>query len=266
MHTHIKLRRHTDGAEAASGTTIPAAVPGVMALSPTLVVRGLAFITVVLILASVAGQLTKFVLGHERLFGLVDAVDLDLERNVPSSFSGFLMCLGGLLLGGIALLEKHRQSRDWWGWAGLAVGFMVMALDEIVAFHEGLSQPVREVLKMERNGIFYFTWIVPALILVGLLAASYRTFFLRLPVRSRWRFGGAAVLFLGGSLGVEMLSGVYADLHGVKGLGYALLTNLEESLELVGLVVFVWALLKHLEERYGEVRIVLGTPQEPLAG
>jgi hypothetical protein len=59
----------------------------------------------------------------------------------------------------------------------------------------------------------------------------------------------SAGLFLAGTLGMEMVGGRYVELHGNGTFTYALIANGEETLELVGLVVFLHALMVLLEKR-----------------
>lgn len=51
---------------------------------PARVTRWLSLVVACLVLASLAGQFSKYVLGHDRLLGLVPLFDLDREGNVPT--------------------------------------------------------------------------------------------------------------------------------------------------------------------------------------
>lgn len=64
----------------------------------------------------------------------------------------------------------------------------------------------------------------------------------------------AATLYLGGAIGVEMAGGRYAELHGTNNWTYSMIVTVEESLEIAGLIVFIWALLKYCTDNYKEVR------------
>jgi hypothetical protein len=69
------------------------------------------------------------------------------------------------------------------------------------------------------------------------------------------------LLFVLGGLGVEMWGGYYFDLHqGVKDVLYTTITTIEETLELMGIQVFLFALLSHLEIEFGNLRIRLSSP------
>jgi hypothetical protein len=64
----------------------------------------------------------------------------------------------------------------------------------------------------------------------------------------------AAAVYLGGALGVEMAGAAHAFRHGTENLGYSLWTTLEEALEMAGVAVFIYALLRQVEAG-GPVRL-----------
>ena len=56
----------------------------------------------------------------------------------------------------------------------------------------------------------------------------------------------AGGLYIGGALGMEMIGGYYTDFYGKNNLTYALITCLEEVLEMTGIVVFIHGLLDYM--------------------
>ena len=68
----------------------------------------------------------------------------------------------------------------------------------------------------------------------------------------------AVILFIGGAIGVELIGGRYAELNGPKNLMYSMIVAIEESLEMGGLIVFIWALLRYCADNYKEVRFWFG--------
>ena len=57
----------------------------------------------------------------------------------------------------------------------------------------------------------------------------------------------AAAVFVGGAIGVEMISGYQADLAGERNLTYALIISVEELCEMLGVVIFIHALMTYLQ-------------------
>ncbi len=118
-----------------------------------------------------------------------------------------------------------------------------MGFDEAFQAHERLNDPIRRVLGGGRLGVFSFAWVVPGLVLVFLLMLVFLRFLVRLPAPTRRRVVLAAALYLGGSIGMEMLGGWLVELHGPNSWQYTTVTTIEEGMEMAGLISFVWALL-----------------------
>ena len=187
--------------------------------------------------------------------GLIPLFDVDQEQNIPTFFSVLLILFIVLLLGTIAVLAQKERGPHVAKWAILAFGFMAMAFDEAFQFHEQLVLPLQSLLGNENLGVFHFTWVIPGIALVLLLGVFYSRFLFQLPPRTRLFFIIAGALYLGGAIGFELIDGRYADLHGQETLAYSLLTTVEEGLEMAGLIVFIWALLMHISERYEELLV-----------
>jgi hypothetical protein len=210
---------------------------------------GLTALAVLLVLASLGGLVAKFYFGDPWFHGLVPMFDLDVERNIPSFFSTGLILLCAGMMAALAYREP-RSNRP--GWQGLSLIFVVLSADELVSLHERLIEPVRATL--HTSGVLYFAWVVPygvAAILIGLL---YLRFLFRLPRLTRNRMIVAGCVYVGGAVGLELVGGAYLEiLHDQHNLPYELLTTVEESLEMAGMILLLRALLKHFG---GETEVI----------
>lgn len=56
-----------------------------------------------------------------------------------------------------------------------------------------------------------------------------------------------AILYVGGSIGFEMLNGAWKDLHGRTAV-YYLLTTVEELLEMFEVIIFIYAFLNPIDK------------------
>lgn len=214
------------------------------------VVRPLAAIVLVLLLASLAGQFSRFELGHPTLKGFVPLFDVDDEHNVPAFVSsGLLLCVAGLLAFITALNRRLRRPHVM-HWASLSGGFLFMAYDEAFQLHERLI-----VLGGEQTGLLYFAWLVPGITLAMLVCLLFLRFLWRLDAGTRRRFVVAGAIYMGGLIGVEAVGGWYVERAGFDNWVYTSLATLEEGMEMAGLVVFIRALLKYCAEYYGDVRL-----------
>ena len=78
-----------------------------------------------------------------------------------------------------------------------------------------------------------------------------------LPKTTRINFIIAAIIYITGLIGIEMLGGQYHELHGRENLTYSMISTLEESLEMLGLILFIRALLDYLSTHFSEISINL---------
>jgi hypothetical protein len=176
-------------------------------------------------------------------------VSLSYEQNLPTWFSSHLILICAALLALISFTEGGHGAEYRRHWRGLAFIFVYISLDEAVELHEGLN------LLFETSGFLYFGWTIPFGLLVIGLAITYWKFLWDLPPRTRWRFVLAAMLYVGGALGVELPLGYWTDLHGDDNLTYRLLDWLEESLEICGMSVFAWSLGSYLTSGEGGLHV-----------
>ena len=223
-------------------------------MNASAVARVLGAVALVLLLASVAGQLVRFILEIDQLKRWIALFYLDGERNIPTYFSALLVLVAALLLAIIAVLGQRQNVPHATKWAVLSVGFLVMGFDEAFEFHERLISPIRGLLGDGNLSIFHFAWTLPAIALVFFLGLYFARFLLQLPANTRSRFCFAAALYLGGAIGIELIGGSYAKANGQQSLAFSMIATLEECLEIAGLIFFIWALIKFFADRYPEVQ------------
>jgi hypothetical protein len=174
------------------------------------------------------------------------SVYVDGEYNFPTWYASFTILICAGLLGLIAYLLGREKAPYRWQWASLAVVFTLMALDEYVGFHEEVGVWVTKWL--HPTGIFFFAWVIPGVAFVGVVGLAYIRFILVLPPRTRNLLILSAVLYVGGALGVEALSGYYVSLFTRANVGYELLVYVEETMEMAGIALFTYTLLDYLTQ------------------
>jgi hypothetical protein len=202
-------------------------------INPKRVITILVIITVFLIAADLTGLISKHVLGANR----IALFQLDREANIPTLYSSVTLLICSALLALIASIRKLDKPGEHFYWAGLAIIFFFLGIDESAGIHERLIIPLRSALGT--SGVLFFAWIIPYGIFVMILGTLYLRFLMRLPTQTRFWVFLAGGLYLAGALGGEMLSGSWASAHGEENITYALLTSFEEMLELFGLLTFI---------------------------
>ena len=138
-------------------------------------------------------------------------------------------------------------------------------MDEAASFHERTMQPLRQLFDL--SGLFYYAWVVPAALCLLVFGLLYMRFTLALPRRTMVIFVLAAVMYVGGAMGVEMISAAYNTSTGHASLRDAPLVGIdvthdligvgEESLEMLGMVTFFYGLMDYMRLRWGNVMLRL---------
>lgn len=229
-------------------------------IDPAGLARLLAAIAAVLVLLGAATIVLRFGYGHDHVFGLVPRFDLDRELNVPTWYSSTLLLMAALLLGAVAV--GRRAARDPFArhWAGLAIIFMLLSLDEAASLHGLPSQPLRAALDLP--GFLYYAWLIPMGLALAVFGLFYARFTWHLPPRTRAFFVMAGLIYVGGALGGEVATGAYRTAFGVDG-AYATLALVEESLEMGGCILFIFAVADYLARHHGTVRLAIGDGAPP---
>ncbi len=165
---------------------------------------------------------------------LRELFDVDEEESFSTWFSAIILFIASFLLFLIArspTVKKDKFSKHWYG---LAIGFATLSMDEVVGLHETF------------NTITEVAWTVPFTYLAAALFAVYWKFLLHLPNKAKKDFLTAGAIFISGGLLVEHLADYYVEIYEMDNFGYQVLTGFEESLEMVGVILFIKALLEYI--------------------
>lgn len=115
-----------------------------------------------------------------------------------------------------------------------------------------IQKRARSHTALDASGFFSLAWIIPYGIGVISLTILMLPIIRKLDHKIRFWFSCSAVTFVTGALGLEMLEGKYlAETNTQRDAVYFWLMTCEESMEMVGLVVLVYASLLLLQEECG---------------
>lgn len=197
----------------------------------------------VLTILNVVAIVAEFHFGFHSAKGLVPFLSFDSERSLPTFVSSLLLLGSGILLAAIARYGRHdgTGSRPWAILSGL---FVFLAIDEFASIHERFIQPTRNLL--ETSGLLYSAWIIPYGLLLLVVAAAFRRFLNDLPRALRALFLLSGAIYVFGAVGFESIGGRHFEALGARDLSYAVYYTCEEILEMVGVSVFIYALLGYI--------------------
>ncbi len=180
---------------------------------------------------------------------VLDLFSVNLEESIPTWFATIILFVASILLGLIALHKRQEKDLHRLYWAGLAVIFMYLSMDEGAVIHEILADPLQQ--KFNTTGFFYFGWQLVAIPLVFIFVVVYARFLWRLPRKFAALFVLSGIIYVGGAVVVEGISASRWYSQG-SDMTYLAIATVEEFCEMLGVVVFIYSLLTYMVEmNYG---------------
>lgn len=189
---------------------------------------------------------------------LYQLFNFDEESSVPVWFSAIALVACAALLAAIARHAFKRQDKGARYWALLGFIFLFLSFDEAAAIHEQLIPLGRRLVPT--GGAFYFAWIIPYGIALAVLLVVLVPFLKSLPRQTMWLFLFAGALYVGGAIGLEMVGGAVISAAGIGGSlpAYHLVATAEETLEMLGIATFIYALIRYMAEQNIVVNLRFG--------
>lgn len=179
------------------------------------------------------------------LWHALQRLNMDYEISLPTWYSQITIFVAAILLAAVGAIKKRQKARTI-GWNSLAVVFVYLSVDEGASLHELLVQPTRDYLNIQ-GGFLLSAWVVPFMALVALFIVVYIWFWIKLPRRTRLLTAIAAITFVGGAMGMEMIGAeVYTRTDGIFSYESVVHAAIEETLEMAGIAVLIYALLDYI--------------------
>ncbi len=181
--------------------------------------------------------------------------NFDRESNFPTLYSALALGFSSYLLAIITLIKKSQNARYAKHWKALSIIFIFLAIDEICSIHEVSIPFLRHAINAK--GILYFTWVVPAFILLIVFLVIFRKFIFSLPLKIKVLFIASGAVYVSGALGMELIGGYIADTYGFNNTFYGIVSSIEEILEMLGIVIFIHGLLTYIQSHLTELHLSL---------
>jgi len=235
--------------------------PNALTVAPRKVLAALVLMSLAIGAASVFGQYLRFFQGVDEYskFGLIDNFDVDEEANIPTYYNTLLLLAAALLVAVVARTLRLTGDPMSTRWRVLAVIFFVLSVDEAAGIHEEVSDivPKTDVF----GGTLYFGWVVVYAVVVVVVGWYVLPLLRGLPRRHRMRFIASAVVYVSGALFVELVEAAITLRTGDETWRYQLVSTVQEVAEMVGVALFIWALLKLIESRDPILRATVGVSE-----
>ena len=221
-------------------------------LSPEGVLRKNLCLIIILLAANLIGVILKIFFNHDYVFGFGPLFNFNTEMNVPTLYSSVALICASALLFVVGYLHK-KINLSYIPWFGLSFIFLFLSIDETASIHEGLTVPVKETLNT--SGLLFYAWVIPYSIGLMIFLIIYSKFLINLPKQTMILFIVSGSIYVTGAIGFELLGGQRAEQVGPNGLIYSLFYTCEELLEMLGIALFIYALLTYLVNKFDVMNI-----------
>ena len=184
--------------------------------------------------------------GYTHFYGFKKFL-FDDEESIPTYFSAINLLFAGILLAIITNFKSKLNDPFAMQWNILSILFILLSIDEIAGFHEMTIEPLVQAYHF--NGYMRFPWVILGVIFMTGFSLYYFQFLKALPKPYIKGFFCSCLIFLSGSIGLETISAkIFINLQqSPKDLMYNLVTTLEESCEMIGIIMFINVLLSYLK-------------------
>ncbi len=169
---------------------------------------------------------------------------LDKKITISTSYASFLLFMCSILIVTILYLKKKEEDRFIPHWIVLAVIFLGLSLSKMISFHTFVFGLARSILS--RIGLFIPSFAV-GLTLILIFILFYLNFYKSFQKHIKKIILFAGIIYVGGSITMEVLSGFSMHYYGRQSLLYSIFSNVEELFEMTGAIIFIYALLLYID-------------------
>lgn len=185
---------------------------------------------------------------HGQFYELSNRFDFDDEASVPTWFAQFAYLLIAVSASLAAYLQKVRHTKIIW--SIIAVVALFFSIDEIAGLHEFALQTLHVLVygDAKPSGLDN-AWLLVAPFIIAVAGIFLYFMAKTLPRRTIAYFSLAVVIFLIGAAGVDIVT---TQVERESLLNQTFLSGIEESMELISLVIVIYATTDFLERLHGK--------------
>lgn len=212
----------------------------------------LSSIRLIIVNHSVPGQVPQF----------IDLFNMDSEINIPILFCIGLLLLAFVLLSFITSINFTRKSPHRFTWLALSMLSLLIALNKAVRFHGYLLRIMVQFVRNSDSMIFLpFIMAFLLVMVIGFLIISFR-FIKHLHPKIRNVMLFAWFIYFLGAIILELIGSMFYNPGGQNNQVYQILTIIEETVEMAGVVAFIRVLIIHISDTYSEFHFIFDPAKE----
>jgi len=204
-------------------------------------------VLLILNLGNAVSVYALFVKNTDFAFGIVPLFNFDTESNLPTLFNGLLLGMASVLAFGISrTLGGQVDPKLSFSWKAVGAVLLFMMIDELCLVHEALDWIL--MARLDTEGAIAWPWVLPYAVLALGVAAFFLKFFFSLQAKYRWCFAVSAAVYVTGAIGFELLEAAHTEKHGMDSIGFGILYSIEETLEMLAVILAIWGFMGYAIE------------------
>jgi hypothetical protein len=232
-----------------------------LTFSPRRIAQALGGLTLLFVMASVCAHGLNRLFGGRTLAMLDSLLNINGAADLTGWFSSTLLLLCSLLLAGITYHKWATSNRFKWQWFGLTLFFLLLSADKSIRMH---------VWARSIFSTLQYRLLLPSnieLLLLGCIVAAigiwYLHFVLQLEAAIRNYFILSAMIYFGGAIVLDIWGGRMVQHLGGATAARFLVSNIEEGLEMIGVVLFLYTFMMYFANLNLPIALTFTHRQEP---
>jgi hypothetical protein len=165
---------------------------------------------------------------------------------MPAGFSFLILLLTSSLLAFVCFTTRIKTNKKFW--FVLSFIFLFLACDELMEIHENISKYIKRNYISSVGGSD-FVWVLPYGIFAVVVGVFFLKFVLSLPKKIRNLILISGFTYVGCALGIDYIQGIierYIETENLNHFYYKIFTIIEEPGEMLGIILFIYALLNYI--------------------
>lgn len=174
---------------------------------------------------------------------------LGVDSAIPTWYASISLFVCSILLYLISCAAQVKKGRFKFRWRILSGIFLGLSVDEVATIHEWIGGHVVKVpdaVQVQFDGFLNYSWIIVGILFIIAVFLLFLKPLLTLPKPIQRMFLISGLIYVGGAIFMEMINGRIQYFYTSMNAPYQLSTIVEEYCEMLGIVLFIYALLRYL--------------------
>ncbi|HEX5172396.1 MAG TPA: hypothetical protein VFW11_24640 [Cyclobacteriaceae bacterium] len=183
-------------------------------------------------------------------FKIFSLLTVDFQSSLPTLFNTILVVIAFIVLAMISLHIRKMKSDEVYNWLLLTAAFLLLSLDENPSVHNIFVTVFNKYGVVGQRLVMNYAWGMPYGALVVIFVFFLIRFVNALPRDIAIGFVVSGFIYVFGAIVIGLYGANLLHIHDRYSIRYVLLASYEESLEMIGLTLFIYYLMRFIHIRF----------------